>query len=337
MRGLDITGMRITFDASVAVDAVDLAVPGHAVTAIIGPSGCGKSTLLRGIAGLEPLAGGTVCFDGEDQAGIPVHRRGFGLMFQEAQLFEHLEVTANVAYGLRRRGWDPERRTARVASLLDMVGLPGFGPRRPGTLSGGERQRVALARALAPEPRLLLLDEPLSALDHALRVRLAGELRDILTRTRTTALLVTHDHEEAFSVADHVAVMREGRIIQRGTPREVWAAPADIDAAEFLGYGTVLRGDAADEIARVFPALGGGRAIALRRDGLRADDGPLPGTVQAVAPGLAADRLRVLIRGGAVVDAVAAIDATPAPGDAVGLTLTPGGAAVIPIDDATGS
>ena len=174
-----------------------------------GPSGCGKSTLLRAVAGLEPLAAGTVRWDGADLAGVPTHKRGFALMFQDGQLFAHLTVARNVGYALRLRR-RARHRGAGCAELLELVGLAGYGDRLPATLSGGERQRVALARALAVEPRLLLLDEPLSALDAGLRERLADDLRDILRAAGTTALMVTHDHEEAFTVADRLAVMRAG-------------------------------------------------------------------------------------------------------------------------------
>lgn len=220
-----------------AVDGVDLTVPTGEVVALLGPSGCGKSSLLRAVAGLEPLADGDVAWDGVSVADVPVHRRGFGLLFQDGQLFAHRDVAGNVAYGLppaTRR--DRTARAARVTELLDLVGLPGTGRRDVATLSGGERQRVALARALAPRPRLLLLDEPLSALDRALRERLALDLRDVLVATSTTALFVTHDQDEAFAVADRVAVMDAGRLLQVAAPVALWARPASRRVAEFLGY-----------------------------------------------------------------------------------------------------
>ena len=234
-----------------------LDLPDGEVLAVLGPSGCGKSTLLRAIAGLEPLAGGSIAWDGRDQAGVPTHRRGFALMFQDGQLFDHLTVARNVGYALRlRRAPDTARQ---VADLLDLVGLPSYGDRMPGTLSGGERQRVALARSLAVRPRLLLLDEPLSALDTGLRERLADDLGRILREAGTTALLVTHDHEEAFAVADRLAVMRAGRIVQQGDIAEVWRAPVDPATALFLGYA---RG----------AGRGARRAAAAPRSGL--DAGP---------------------------------------------------------------
>ena len=215
-------------------------MPAGSVVAVLGPSGCGKSTLLRAVAGLEAPASGTVSYDGHDLAGTPTHRRGFALMFQDGQLFEHLDVAANIAYPLRLRHRSRADQRARARELLGLVGLEGYADRLPATLSGGERQRVALARALAVEPRLLLLDEPLSALDRGLRERLAGELHDILRAAGATAMLVTHDHDEAFAVADRMAVMREGRIVQAGTLEEVWSRPVDGWTAAFLGYATVL-------------------------------------------------------------------------------------------------
>ncbi|MFE5308688.1 ABC transporter ATP-binding protein [Isoptericola sp. NPDC056605] len=220
---------------SVAVDGVSLDVAAGEIVALLGPSGCGKSSLLRAVAGLEPLAGGTVAFDGADLAGVPVHRRGFGLLFQDGQLFPHRDVGRNVAYGLETQGVPRAERAARVADLLADVGLAGYAGRSVATLSGGEQQRVALARALAPRPRLLLLDEPLSALDRRLRERLAVDVRDTLKATGTTAVFVTHDHDEAFTVADRVAVMDAGRLLQVDAPDVLLRAPASPRVAEFLG------------------------------------------------------------------------------------------------------
>lgn len=182
------------------------------VIALLGPSGGGKSTLLRAIAGLEPLSAGSISWDGIDLAGVPPHRRGFGLVFQDGQLFVHRNVAENVAYGLRVRKVPKHARMARVSELLDLVGLSGFEHRHVADLSGGERQRIALARSLAPNPKLLLLDEPLSALDRSLRERLAVDLAHLLRRTETTTILVTHDEEEARAIADRVLRLRDGRV-----------------------------------------------------------------------------------------------------------------------------
>lgn len=267
--GLDVRDLSVAFDGHVVVDDVSLELPAGAVLAVLGPSGCGKSTLLRTIAGLEVPRSGSIHHAGRDLAGVPTHRRGFALMFQDGQLFPHLDVAANVAYPLRLRRRPRAEVAARVEELLALVNLPGYDDRMPATLSGGERQRVALARALAVQPRLLLLDEPLSALDRGLREHLAGELREILHDAGATALLVTHDQEEAFAVADRMAVMREGRLVQQGSLQDVWEHPADAWTATFLGYASVLQGDQA---ARLGAAAGSGtpwQAVALRRSALR--------------------------------------------------------------------
>lgn len=240
MSGLEVCDAVIRYGETVAVDGVSLDVSPGEIVALLGPSGCGKSSLLRAVAGLEPLAAGSMSWDGTDLAGVPTHRRGFGLIFQDGQLFPHRSVAGNVAYGITSL---PKReRTARVDELLDLVGLSGYGKRRVTELSGGQAQRVALARSLAPRPRLLLLDEPLSALDRGLRERLAGDLDQTLRATRTTALYVTHDQDEAFTVADRVAVMDLGRLLQVDSPERLWAAPATRRVAEFLGYKTFLPG-----------------------------------------------------------------------------------------------
>lgn len=235
MAGLEIRDVAVRYGVSTAVDGVSLTVALGEVVALLGPSGCGKSSLLRAVAGLEPLAGGSVRYDGEDLAGVPVHKRRFGLMFQDGQLFPHRDVRRNVAYGLETQGLTRAERDERVSTLLDLVGLAGYEQRAVPTLSGGEQQRVALARALAPRPRLLLLDEPLSALDRQLRERLAGEVRSALVETGTTAVFVTHDHAEAAAVADRIGVMDRGLLLQVAAPGELRAAPASDRVAEFLG------------------------------------------------------------------------------------------------------
>mgnify|MGYP003346880235 FL=1 len=191
---LELQGVSVAFDATVAVDAVDLGVEDGHVLAVLGPSGCGKSTLLRAVAGLEPLSSGRIAWDGADLTGVPTHRRGFALMFQDGQLFDHLTVARNVGYARRLQGASRAAVRAEVDDLLELVGLGGYADRLPRTLSGGERQRVALARSLAARPRLLLLDEPLSALDAGLRGRLAADLRQILTQAGTTALQIGRAH-----------------------------------------------------------------------------------------------------------------------------------------------
>ncbi|HEX6486386.1 MAG TPA: ABC transporter ATP-binding protein [Nocardioidaceae bacterium] len=330
---LTVRDLTVRFDDVVAVDDVSLDLPTGEVLAVLGPSGCGKSTLLRAVAGLEVLASGTVAYDGHDLAGVPTHKRGFALMFQDGQLFPNQTVAGNVGYPLRLRGVDRPERARRVADLLGLVGLPGHGERLPVQLSGGERQRVALARSLAADPRMLLLDEPLSALDRELRERLAGDLRGILTAAGTTALLVTHDHDEVWTVADRVAVMQAGRILQAGTLDEVWRAPVSGEAALLLGYPTILEGDAARFLARAgeHPDVASVGAIALRRSALRVDgSGTLRGRVLSAALTPDVVRLRVLVEGLGEMHAVAPQDADVRIDHEVLLRVDMGRTAVLP-------
>lgn len=325
-------GGERTDPGTTAVAGVTLAVAPGEVLALLGPSGCGKSSLLRAVAGLEPVASGSVTWDGRDLAGVPVHRRGFGLMFQEGQLFPHRDVAGNVAYGIV--GLSRAERDARVTELLDVVGLAGYERRAVATLSGGERQRVALARSLAPRPRLLLLDEPLSALDRGLRERLALDLREALRATGTTAVFVTHDHDEAFTVADRVAVMDAGRLLQVAPPEDLWRAPASRRVAEFLGYQAFVPRGAESLLAigprglRLAPASGDASAdgtwdatvvgSVFRRGAVEVTvDVDLPGT-----DGGAPARLVALAAGD---DA-----AGPGPGDRGRVVVDPAGCAVVP-------
>ena len=320
---LSIRDLTVTFEAPRrgvvrAVDAVTLDLPAGSVTAVLGPSGCGKSTLLRAIAGLERPASGTIAYDGTDLSGTPVHRRGFALMFQDGQLFPHQSVARNIGYPLRLRHVRRAAVTARVDELLDLVGLAGFGNRLPATLSGGERQRVALARALAVEPRLLLLDEPLSALDRGLREHLAAEVADILRRSGTTSLVVTHDHEEAFAIADRIAVMRTGSLVQVGDLADVWSGPADASAAELLGYDTVVRGDAAGHLRDLVAPGERWAAVALRRSALVLDEhGPLTGVVLAARATPDVVRLELDVDGLGRVSGVADLGQVVAVGERV--------------------
>ena len=235
--GLSVRGLAVTYGDLRAVDGVDLEVAAGEVVALLGASGSGKSSLLRAVAGLEDVAAGEVAWDGRSMVRVPVHKRGFGLMFQDGQLFEHRDVGSNIAYGLT--DLPRAQRGERVREMLELVGLPGFERRRVTTLSGGQAQRVALARALAPAPRLLLLDEPLSALDRALREQLATDVRTILRRGGTTALYVTHDQDEAMTVADRVGVMEAGRLLRLDTPQRLWADPGSSKVARFLGFDVV--------------------------------------------------------------------------------------------------
>ncbi len=320
MTALSVRGMSVSYDGVPAVVGADLDLDEGRVLAVLGPSGCGKSTLLRAIAGLEP-AEGSVRWHDQDLSTTPTHRRGFALMFQDGQLFPQLSVARNVGYPLRIRRTPRAEAAARVAELLDLVGLSGFADRLPATLSGGERQRVALARALAASPRLLLLDEPLSALDAGLRQRLAEDLRRILLEAGTTAVMVTHDHEEAFAVADDLAVMRAGHLVQAGPIDDVWRAPADAETALFLGYARVLDGPAATGLLAAAGLPTDASAVAVRRSAVSVDDdGRLAGEVVEVrtTPG----QLRLVVRTElGELDAVASLDRRPAAGDRVHLRV----------------
>ena len=215
MSGLELRGVTVTYPGRPPVTAVrdvSITVESGEIVALVGPSGCGKSSLLGAIAGVVECTG-QVLWGGEDISATPVHRRGFGLVFQDGALFPHRTVAGNVAFGLEMAGTSRAEREARVAELLELVRLPGYGARRINELSGGERQRVALARSLAPRPRLLLLDEPLSSLDEELRGALADEVRDILLATGTTAIVVTHDRGEASAMSSRVMSMGDGRIL----------------------------------------------------------------------------------------------------------------------------
>ncbi|HJR91485.1 MAG TPA: ABC transporter ATP-binding protein [Acidimicrobiia bacterium] len=231
---LGINGITVRFGETVAVDHADLEVRDGERVAVLGPSGSGKSTLLRGVAGLEALATGSVTWDGEDLAGVPPYQRRFGFMFQGYALFPHMTVGDNVGFGLRMDGMAKREIDKRVGEVLGWVGMDGFAARTMEGLSGGEQQRVALARTLAPRPRLIMLDEPLGALDRALRERLIGEMTELLERAGTTALYVTHDHDEAAIIADRVAIMRAGAIVQTAPMSEIRRSPADDWVAAFV-------------------------------------------------------------------------------------------------------
>ncbi|MET8942950.1 ABC transporter ATP-binding protein [Streptomyces sp. NPDC004542] len=274
---LSLDAATVRFGGRAVLDAVDLSVAEREIVCVLGPSGSGKSTLLRSVAGLQPLDSGRVVLDGRDQKGVPAHRRGVGLMFQDHQLFPQRDVGGNVAFGLRMHGVAKDRREDRVRELLDLVGLPDAARRAVAGLSGGEQQRVALARALAPRPRLLMLDEPLGQLDRSLRERLVVELRELFGRLGTTVLAVTHDQGEAFALADRVVVMRDGRIAQSGTPLQVWQRPADAFVARFLGFDNVVGATVAGEAAHTpwgrLPVLAGApqgaRTVLVRPSGVR--------------------------------------------------------------------
>ncbi len=246
---LEVTHVSKSYPGLPVLKEASFAVAEGEIVCLLGPSGCGKTTLLRVVAGLETPDTGRVTFAGNDLATIPVHQRAFGFMFQDYALFPHRDVLGNVAFGLRMQGTPAAKITERVREALALVGLSGFERRRVIELSGGEMQRVALARSLAPRPQLLMLDEPLGALDRALREQLMNDLRGILKRIGLTALYVTHDQSEAFAIADRVLIMRArpesgegGWVEQDGAPQEVYRHPVSAYVARFLGFKNLLEG-----------------------------------------------------------------------------------------------
>lgn len=241
---LQVVSISKTFAGTPVLRDVSFVADEGEVVCLLGPSGCGKTTLLRIIAGLEAADSGEIIFDGRSLEGVPAHRRGFGLMFQDFALFPHKDVAANVAFGLRMQARSRQKVECRVSEMLDLVGMEGYRERRVYDLSGGEQQRVALARSLAPDPRLLMLDEPLGSLDRALREDLMNELRTILKRVGVTSIYVTHDQQEAFAVSDRVILMRRGSVVQQGTPRDLYFRPASSWVARFLGLTNLLPGRA---------------------------------------------------------------------------------------------
>lgn len=342
---------------------VDLSVETGGFTAVLGASGSGKTTLLRVIAGFERPDTGTVKLDDRVLTGpsvlIPPERRNVGIVAQDGALFPHLSVADNIAYGLRckraRAPWRRRSRTEleRVEELLELVGLAGYGSRAPNELSGGQQQRVALARALAPNPGLLLMDEPFSALDTGLRTAVREEVRDLLRRLNTTVVLVTHDQNEALSMADHVVIMREGRVVQAGEPSDLYRKPVDRRTAEFLGTAVVLPAELLDgdadgdrrarcvlgdlPVARGSHAPGGAFAdpaleldncplcAVIRPEQLVLDDTGTPGTVSSVNfyghDGTAKVRLD-----GSDTELVVRVPGAdlPQPGERVAVSLSPG-------------
>jgi thiamine transport system ATP-binding protein len=305
---LRIEDVTVRFDGSPAVDGASVEVGRGEVVAVLGPSGSGKTTLLRVVAGLQAPDLGRVLLDGVDLVGTAPHRRGIGLVFQDHALFPHRDVAGNVSFGLRMRGDAPARVAARTSEVLDLVGLTGFEHRSVGSLSGGEQQRVALARALAPEPSVLLLDEPLGSLDRRLRDRLLEDLGRLFDELGVTAMYVTHDQTEAFTLGDRIAVMRAGQVAQVATPDQLWSHPVDADVARFLGLANVE----GDEIVRP-------EAVTVRAS----PDGN--GTVESAVRTGPLVRLRVLLDDGRALEAaVAAVD-HPAPGNRVDVAIDPEG------------
>jgi len=239
---LHVEGLKVVFGAQTAVDGLSLSVAQGEFLTLLGPSGCGKTTTLRAIAGFIEPAQGRIVIDGNDMTGLPPHKRNIGVVFQSYALFPHLTAQENVAFGLRMRHVARGERERRAKNALGMVGLSGMEDRYPSQLSGGQQQRVALARALVIEPAILLLDEPLSNLDTNLRAELRQEIRNLQRRVKITTILVTHDQQEALAVSDRIAILKDGRIADIGTPEELSNQPTSGFAASFLGGRTVIAG-----------------------------------------------------------------------------------------------
>ncbi len=323
-----------------ALSGVNLSVRPGEFVALLGPSGCGKTTALRALSGLERVDGGSILIDGVDVVNVPVNRRDIGMVFQSYSLFPHLTSLENVEFGLRMRKVPPADRRSRAADALDLVGLGHLAARYAHQLSGGQQQRIALARALVTRPRVLLLDEPLSALDAKVRVQLRDEIRRIQTDLGITTLFVTHDQEEALAVADRVAVMRDGNIEQVGTPEELYTNPTTPFVAGFVGlsnrmpaslsggrvtlYGETL------EVLGTAPAEGPVLAF-VRPEDLLIVDGGIPAVVVATSFLGSLRRTRVRLADDTVVSVQHDVSAHPEPGDRIGLRLRGTAVAVSPV------
>jgi len=311
---------------------------------LLGPSGCGKTTMLRIIAGLEqPDAGGRIMFDGNDMTRVPIERRNVGMVFQSYALFPNMSVADNIGYGLKIRGVPRAKRAERIGELVQLTGIDGLEDRRIDQLSGGQRQRVALARAVAVRPGVLLLDEPLTALDAALRERLRGDLNQLLRSLGITTIYVTHDQAEAMELGDRIVVMSKGRIAQIGSPREIYFEPANRFVAEFIGAANIL--EAPVENGQLM--LPGGRlpvdkpanqaraTVMIRPetiDIVNADAASLAGTVETVR--FAGDRMRITVREAAVNMLAVEVPNTIAveAGDRIGLSVAPEAIRLLPAE-----
>jgi len=303
-----------------AVDAVDLSIAEGEFFAMLGPSGSGKTTCLRLIAGFEQPTTGHIEIFGETAEGVPPYRRNVNTVFQDYALFPHLNVVDNVAYGLMVRGVGKAERRKVAEEALDLVQLPGYGARKPGQLSGGQRQRVALARALVNKPKVLLLDEPLGALDLKLREQMQEELKALQKRLAITFVFVTHDQGEALSMADRIAVFNDGRIMQLGSPEEIYQRPASRFVADFVGSSNVLPPDFVERVA------GQRRWASLRPESVTVGNGatgPVTGTVYARNFLGASTRLAVDVDGLRLHAVLPASDTAPAEGETVTLGWDP--------------
>jgi putative spermidine/putrescine transport system ATP-binding protein len=332
-------------DGTRALEPATLDIARGETLVLLGPSGCGKTTMLRIIAGLElPDAGGRVLFDGNDMTSVPIERRNVGMVFQSYALFPNMSVADNIGYGLKIRGVAKQERAARVAELVALTNITGLENRRIDQLSGGQRQRVALARAVAIRPGILLLDEPLTALDAALRDRLRGELNRLLRALGITTIYVTHDQSEAMELGDRIVVMQKGAIAQIGTPRDIYFTPRSRFVAEFIGAANIIECG----IENGHLVLPGGRqpirsvvnlalAVAMIRPEtiavVEAGQAPLSGTIDSVS--FVGDRQRLIVSG--VSDKLLTVDAPNTvqarAGERIGLLIAPEAVRLLPLED----
>ncbi|MFD3443571.1 ABC transporter ATP-binding protein [Microbacteriaceae bacterium 4G12] len=328
------------YSGHTALNGVDLTLRPGELVAVLGPSGCGKTTALRALAGLERVTAGSILVDGADVVDVPTHRRDVGMVFQSYSLFPHLTVRQNVEFGLRMRSVDRRERGARAGESLELVGLSALGERYAHQLSGGQQQRVALARALVTRPRVLLLDEPLSALDAKVRVQLRDEIRRIQHELSITTMFVTHDQEEALAIADRVAVMRDGRIEQVGTPESLYSAPETGFVAQFVGVSNRVPGDVAGGRARIpgaeLPVVGtpadGPVWVLVRPENIALADAGVPGVVEAVMFLGPVCRSTVRLADGTVVEVQHRVEERRPAGTPVHLRFAADAVAVLPRD-----
>jgi spermidine/putrescine transport system ATP-binding protein len=349
-KGVTLAGVSKRFGQVEAVRPLDLRIEPGAFLTLLGPSGCGKTTILRMIAGLEAVSAGVIRVGDADVTSAPPRARDLAIMFQDYALFPHMSLSENVAYGLKMRGVDRAARLAAAGAWLERIGLAGYGARRPDALSGGQRQRVALARALITDPGALLLDEPLSALDANLRAQLRGELRRIHREIGTTFICVTHDQEEAMTLSDRIAVLREGALEQEGPPAQLYDSPATAFVAHFFGRCALWPATVADTATghcklgehvlrarAATPLKAGAQVLLVARPELLSLTAP-------GAEGALTGRVREIVLKGPRLDLTVALDcgfealleaprhgaATPSPGDRVGVAVSQAGLAAVP-------
>ena len=341
--GVHVADCGKTFaDGTRALEPVNLDIASGETVVLLGPSGCGKTTMLRIIAGLEqPDAGGRVLFNGEDVTPVPIERRKVGMVFQSYALFPNMTVADNIGYGLKIQGVSKAQRKARVAELVALTGIEGLEQRRIDQLSGGQRQRVALARAVAVEPRVLLLDEPLTALDAALRERLRGELDRLLRKLGITTVYVTHDQAEAMALGDRIVVMSKGAIAQIGSPRDIYFEPASRFVAEFIGTANILEAPCESgalklpggHLTLANGATGGPMVAMIRPESIRVvepTEATLSGLVESV--NFTGDRQKLTVGGAAdkpiQIDIPNSLDLKP--GQRIGLSIEPSAIRILP-------